>query len=119
MEFQDGVRKRRMVRAFEERPVPSELVQRILSNAQRGPSSGFTQGFDFLVFEGPEETKRFWDATPWRGNFWAGARRAPLIIVPVAHPQAYVEGAGSHTGCQSETRTGEEKKQMVTSHTQG
>lgn len=91
MEFQDVVRKRCMVRAFEERPVPPELVQRILSNAQRGPSSGFTQGFDFLVFEGSGETKRFWDATPWHGSFWAGARRAPLIIVPVAHPQAYVD----------------------------
>lgn len=37
-----------------------------MGNAQRGPTSEFTQGFEFLVFNGHEQTERFWDATPWR-----------------------------------------------------
>jgi nitroreductase len=91
VDFQDVVRKRRMVRSFDERPVPREAVERILSNAQRGPSSGFSQGFDFLVFDGPDQTKRFWNATSWPdGPYLAGARTAPLIIVPVANPEPYV-----------------------------
>ena len=60
MEFQEVVRKRRMVRAFEDKPLPREVVQRILDNAQRGPSAGFAQGFEFLVFDGAQETARFW-----------------------------------------------------------
>lgn len=92
MDFQTVVRKRRMVRAFLDRPIPRAAIDRILANAQRGPSSGFTQGFEFLVFDGPDETKRFWEATPWlKVGFLDGARVAPLILVPVAHSRAYVE----------------------------
>ncbi len=62
MEFQEAVRKRRMVRAFTAEPPAPDVVDRLLANAQRGPSSGFSQGFEFLVFSGPEETGRFWAA---------------------------------------------------------
>ncbi len=95
MEFHDVVRKRRMVRAFEPTPLPRELVERILANAQRGPSAGFTQGFDFLVFDGPDQTARFWDHQISRGHApasrLAAVRAAPLLIVPLAHAQAYVD----------------------------
>src|SRR5207302_500978 len=49
MEFQDVVRKRKMVRSFEDRPIPHESVERILANARRAPSAGFSQGWGFLV----------------------------------------------------------------------
>jgi nitroreductase len=95
MEFQEVVRKRRMVRAFEDTPLPREVVQRILDNAQRGPSAGFAQGFEFLVFDGTQETARFWQflESTERGisQMDAGVKAAPLIIVPVAHAQAYVQ----------------------------
>jgi nitroreductase len=39
MEFQDVVRKRRMVRSFEDRPLPVDVVQRILTNAQPAPDA--------------------------------------------------------------------------------
>ena len=75
-------------------PLPKKIVQRILANAQRGPSSGFAQGFEFLVFDGKEETSKFWKhlasqpvAHPSVGT---GAANAPLIIVPLAHSRAYV-----------------------------
>ena len=60
MEFQDVIRRRKMVREFNDEPLPKNLVQRILANAQRGPSSGFAQGFEFLVFDGKQETSKFW-----------------------------------------------------------
>lgn len=94
MEFQNVVRKRKMVREFKAEPLPKNLVQKILANAQRGPSSGFAQGFEFLVFDGREETAKFWKhlasqpvAHPSVGT---GAANAPLIIVPLAHSKAYV-----------------------------
>jgi nitroreductase len=94
MEVQEVIRKRRMVRAFEARALPREVVQRILDNAQRGPSSGFTQGFEFLVFDGPEQADRFWQglASDEKGTGSdTSVLAAPLIIVPLAHSRAYVQ----------------------------
>jgi nitroreductase len=80
-----------MVRDFDSRPIPPETTQKILNHALRGPSSGFTQGFEFLVFEGAEQTKRFWAATPWWNEpSWDGTRNSPFIIVPMGHEAAYV-----------------------------
>jgi nitroreductase len=95
MDFQQVVRRRRMVRAFTDWPLPPETVARVLANAQRGPSSGFTQGTQFLVFVGPEQTARFWTAMTQGRSPSAALMRpelqcAPLIIVPFAHEQAYV-----------------------------
>ena len=95
MEFQDVVRKRRMVRNFTDQPVPPEVLQRILDNAQRAPSAGFSQGFEFVVFEGPEQTGRFWDAVSPERAFaragWPGVYNAPLVIVPLANKEAYLD----------------------------
>lgn len=91
MEFSDVLRKRRMVRDFDMRPIPPEIIERLLVHARRGPSSGFAQGFEFLVFDGPEQTRRFWEAVPWWNEpAWDGARKAPLLIVPLANEAAYV-----------------------------
>jgi nitroreductase len=89
MEFQDVVRRRRMVRKFSDRPLDRDVVGRIVSNAQRGPSSGFTQGFDFVVFDGPTEVERFWRAVPHLQA--RQAANAPLVIIPVANSSAYIE----------------------------
>jgi nitroreductase len=68
MEFQDVVRKRKMVRSFEDRPIPRDLVDRILANAQRAPSAGFSQGWALLALEAPSRPR----AT--RARLAAGAR---------------------------------------------
>src|SRR5947209_5742329 len=91
MEFQDVVRKRRMIRAFADSPIPADVVARILANARRGPSSGFSQGFEFLVFDGAEQTTRFWEYMSSHEEDDPDVMAAPLIIVPVAHPETYVQ----------------------------
>jgi nitroreductase len=81
-----------MVRAFDGRPIPRDCVERLLAYTQRGPSSGFTQGFEFLVFDGPEQTSTFWSSiSPATRDYLAAVTPAPLIIVPFAHEQAYVD----------------------------
>jgi nitroreductase len=94
VEFQDAVRKRKMVRSFEDRPIPKEIVERILANAQRAPSAGFSQGWAFLVHEGPEQTSRYWD-TLWpedrRAEFgWPHMFRAPLLITCLSDKETYL-----------------------------
>ncbi len=95
MEFQDVVRKRKMIRSFEDRPLPPAAVERILANARRGPSAGFSQGFEFLVLEGREQTARYWDVllpAPARASFpWADMPAAPLLVVCLSHKRAYLE----------------------------
>ncbi len=84
-----------MVRNFEDRPIPPELRDRILTNALHAPSAGFSQGWAFLTFEGPEETSRFWDVTfeaRKRERFrWSGLFNAPLIIVPMSSMDDYLD----------------------------
>ena len=94
MEFQDVVRKRRMVRSFEPRPLPLEVVERILANAQRAPSAGFTQGWDFLVLEGPDQTREYWDTVGPEDEDafrWQDLDKAPLLIVCLSNKTAYLD----------------------------
>jgi nitroreductase len=85
-----------MVRNFDPQPLPRRAVERIVANAQRAPSAGFSQGWAFLVLEGRDETARFWDATfadaDSRARFrWRGLFDAPLIVVPLSHKQRYLD----------------------------
>ena len=95
MEFQDVIRKRRMVRSFEDRPVDHGIVERLMKNAQRAPSAGFSQGWGFLVLEGKAQAQRYWDAT-WpvdrRSKFgWPDMFNAPVIVVCLSNKKAYLD----------------------------
>ncbi len=94
MHFQDVVRRRRMVRNYDpDRPVPPEIVERIMENALRAPSAGFTQGWGFLVLDRREEIDRFWTVTRpgtgGRDRWLAGMSRAPLVVVVHSNESAY------------------------------
>jgi nitroreductase len=54
MEFRDVVRRRRMVRRVDQRPVPPETIDRIIDTGRRAPSAGFSQGLELLVLVSPE-----------------------------------------------------------------
>lgn len=93
MEFQDVVRRRRMVRNFEDRPIPAEVLDRILDNAARAPSAGFSQGWAFVALEGGDR-RTFWEAVRPRDPFdptSGSLHAAGAVIVPLAHRQAYLD----------------------------
>ena len=56
MEVTEALRRRRMSRNFSDRPLASGVVDQLLEGALRAPSAGNTQGRDFVVLEGPEQT---------------------------------------------------------------
>ena len=91
------VRRRAMVRSFEPRPVPATVLDRLLALAVRAPAAGNTQGLDLVVLEGAE-TSRYWEVTlppERRATFpWPGLLRAPVLVIPVADPDAYVARYG-------------------------
>jgi len=94
MEFQDVVRRRRMVRSYDvNRPVPKEIVDRILHNAVRAPSAGFSQGWGFLVLDTQEDIARFREACLLEDepdSYLAATVQAPLVIVTHSNKAEYL-----------------------------
>src|SRR5947207_10447156 len=95
MEYQEVVRRRRMVRKYDlSRPVPPAAVDRILHNALRAPSAGFTQAWGFLVLDTPQDVELFRSTVQQteRPEDWLAATvEAPLLIVPYANKEAYLD----------------------------
>jgi nitroreductase len=95
MEFAEVVRRRRMVRNYDaDRPVPTELIDRMLAYAIRAPSAGFAQGWGFLVLTTPAERDAFWAATSDGGapDTWLrGMRSAPVLIIAHGNKDIYLD----------------------------
>ncbi len=96
MELVEVIRRRRMVRAYDiGRPLPDEVVQRLLDHAVRAPSAGFSQGWDFVVLRSDEDRGRFWNSTRERDEppdrWLAGLMTAPLLVVCLSHKEAYLD----------------------------
>ncbi|MET9266437.1 nitroreductase family protein [Amycolatopsis sp. NPDC004079] len=89
MEFQEVVRRRRMVRKFTDEPVPEHSLRRIMRNALRGPSAGFSQGQAFLVLQG-DDVRRFADTlSSWTLD--EGTKAAPVIVIPFSVKDVYLD----------------------------
>ena len=96
MEFDDVVRRRRMIRQYDpDRPVPAEVIDKIVKHALRAPSAGFSQGWGFLVLTEPADRARFWDSTRDEedpDNAWlARLSTAPLIVVALSNKSVYLD----------------------------
>jgi len=94
MEFQDVVRRRRMIRNYAETPVDRSVVDRAIRNATHAPSAGFSQGWAFLVLDTPEDVRRYWEVTAENidepDEWLTGMMRAPVVILPCSSKAAYL-----------------------------
>jgi nitroreductase len=95
MEFGEVVRRRRMVRDYDpSRPVPAEMVERLLEHAIRAPSAGFSQGWAFLVLTEPDDRALFWSVTTTADapdGWLTRMSRAPLLVVVLSSKDAYLD----------------------------
>jgi nitroreductase len=95
MEFDEVVRRRRMVRSYDpDRPVPDEIVAKIIRNGLRAPSAGFSQGWGFLVLAAADDRARYWAATRLgdeTDGWLARLSAAPLIIVALSNRSVYLD----------------------------
>jgi nitroreductase len=96
VEFDEVVRRRRMVRSYEpDRPVPPEIVDKIVKHALRAPSAGFSQGWGFLVLQEPADRELFWstlaEADGEADSWLRRLREAPLIIVALSNKSVYLD----------------------------
>jgi FMN reductase [NAD(P)H] len=88
VDFKDILRRRRMVRAYEPKPVLRSEIERIVGTVRRAPSAGFSQGQRLLVVTDFETRKKIAqlleENSPARGrvpndDHWITA--APVLIV--------------------------------------
>jgi nitroreductase len=96
LDFSDLIRRRRMVRKFEQKAIPDDVLQRVLEAARHAPSAGFSQGFDFVVLTKSHELDWFYrttddptdpDSFPGRDPSIAPA----CIVLPYENKRMYLE----------------------------
>jgi nitroreductase len=94
MDAIDAIRRRRMCRAYDGRPVDPATLDRVLDAARWAPSAGNSQPVDLLVLTDAGDRARFWDLSfpiaEARATFrWQRLFDAPVIVLPVVEPTAY------------------------------
>jgi nitroreductase len=81
METWDAITSRRNVRAFDDRPLSDEDLDRILEAGRRAPSSRNWQPWDFVVVTDREQLQQL--ATVWQGGgHIAGSAATVAMILP-------------------------------------
>jgi nitroreductase len=93
MQFQEVMRKRRMVRNFTSEPVADEVIERIVEAGQRAPSAGFSQGVVYVVVT-EEPTRRAIGEIAGEDNYVAQGfdpfiSGAPVHIIICTNEQLY------------------------------
>jgi nitroreductase len=94
MEFRAILKRRKSVRAFEQRPIPREVLERVLSSVRAAPTAGFAQGNEFLALDEPAAVSAFWAMAREQGGPTSPeheALLAPVVVLPLAHQQAYLD----------------------------
>jgi len=104
MEWNELVTGRRTIRRFEQRPLPREVLCRILDGVRRASCAANLQRLRFVVVRRSETVKAIFDTTAWAGM--VRPRRtptwgvdAPLCFIAVTAPeeqrQAVLADAGA------------------------
>jgi nitroreductase len=79
MEFNEVVRKRKMIRQYElHRPIPDYIVSKLIENARRAPSAGHTQVQEFIIVKDPSIKSKLGEAALGQSQIYDAA---VLIVV--------------------------------------
>ncbi|WP_148701687.1 nitroreductase family protein [Candidatus Nitrososphaera evergladensis] len=81
MEFDEVVRKRKMIRKYQVRSIPDSIINKIIENAHRAPSAGHTQVQEFIIVRDAETKKKLKRVSVNQEQ----VEEAPLLIVVCAN----------------------------------
>jgi nitroreductase len=81
-EFNDIIKRRKMVRQYiQDKPIPQEIVDKLIANAHRAPSAGHTQVQEFIIVQDPLIKEKLSEAALNQEQVYD----APLSIVVCAN----------------------------------
>ncbi len=90
MEFDDALARRRMHREFSAHDVADDVIDRIVLAGFRGPSAGYTQGFECVVLRGSHK-RTFFDLTQPERYGHPGLVHATAVVLPIVDEQMYID----------------------------
>ena len=102
MDFELVVKRRRMCRAYSDREVPQEKVDRILDLACRYPSAGHTEPQEFIVVRDQRVKENL--ALAALGQMFVA--QAPLVVVVVSDTGGRRDGTGCGESASTASSTG-------------
>ena len=92
MDFDEVVRKRKMIRQYDaERQIPDEIVMKLIKNAHRAPSAGYTQVQEFVIVRNATIKKKLRKAAVNQEY----VEQAPVLIVVCSDTSRSVNRYGS------------------------
>jgi FMN reductase [NAD(P)H] len=95
VEFEEILKRRRMVRAYKPEPIPREAIERIVATVLRAPSGGFSQGHRLLVVTEPETRERIAELFEEQASVAEGREpwisAAPVLVVVGTREESYHE----------------------------
>ena len=90
------VNKRKMIRSFLDIPIPEKILDRIVKNAFKGPSAGFSQGIEMLILDNSKDKERYLRMYGTKEDRqkamskWPTIEDAPVFIVILSHKETYL-----------------------------
>ena len=90
MTFSELIRQRYSVRAYQDRPVEQEKLDRVLEAARLAPSAGNRQEWRFVIVRDPGKRARLVEAAG--GQAFVG--QAPVVIVACAKNNGHLMRCG-------------------------
>ena len=89
--FDDIIKKRKMIRLYiQDKPIPQQIVDKLITNAHRAPSAGHTQVQEFIIVQDPLIKKKLGEAALNQEQIYD----APLSIVVCANTSRSVNRYG-------------------------
>ena len=89
MDFREVIRRQRMTRRFEQRPIERALLDSILLSGQKAPSAGYSQGVSLVVLE-DTRTEILWRCVdPLQRR--SVEMRPPVVVIPGYNKRAYLD----------------------------
>ncbi|HEX7033250.1 MAG TPA: nitroreductase family protein [Nitrososphaera sp.] len=77
MELDQVIRRRKMIRKYQKRDVPEQLIDKLIDNASRAPSAGHTQVQEFIIVKDMETKRKLRLASVNQEH----VEQAPVLIV--------------------------------------
>lgn len=94
MEFFKVIKGRRSVRSWTDKPVPKELIKKLIDSARWSPSSCNRQSCKFVIVESEKNKKILANSTPSGKPFCSDA---PVIMIVLVDERLYNSERSEHT----------------------